>query len=97
MVGLDLEVAGATSSFTAVAAALGLPPGTALGGTDLLTMVALADLNVAATADAASTAVSVSDQMGAGATGSDNVTTYVGTDSNNAANLSDTGVSTVTV
>lgn len=97
MSGLDLEVAGAASAFSAVAAALGLPPTSPLAGSSLLGLIALGDLNVAASRDTASNAAAVADQAAAGATGIDNVTTYVGTDTNNAGALSDSGVSTVAV
>ncbi|WP_454793818.1 hypothetical protein [Mycolicibacterium lutetiense] len=97
MSGLDLEVAGAASAFATVAAALGLQPAPGGFGVDMLSITALADLNVAATRDAASNAAAVADQTAAGATGIDNVATYVGTDTNNAASLSDSGASTVAV
>lgn len=97
MSGLDLEVAGAASAFAAVAAVLGLPPTSPLAGASLYGLLALADLNVATTRDAASSAAATADQAAAGATGADNVGTYVGTDTNNAAALSDGGASTVAV
>lgn len=97
MPGLDLEVAGAASAFATVAAALGLEAAPGGAGVDLLSMAALTHLNVSATRDAASNAASAADQASAGATGIENVTTYVATDTNNAGALSDTGTSTVTV
>lgn len=97
MSGLDLEVAGAASAFSAVAAVLGLSPSAPLAGASLYGLMALGDLNIAAAHDAASSAAASADQAAAGATGIDNVTTYVGADTNNAASLSDTGVSTVAV
>lgn len=97
MSGLDLEVAGAASAFATVAAALGFQPAPSGFGVDLLSLTALADLNAAATRDAASSAAAEADQAGAGATGIDNVTTYVGTDTNNAAALGDSGAATVAV
>ncbi|MEN4464177.1 MULTISPECIES: hypothetical protein [Mycolicibacterium] len=97
MPGLNLEVAGATSAFSAAAAVLGLPPSAPLAGASLYGLITLIDLNAAAAHDAASSAAAEADQAGAGATGIDNVTTYVGTDTNNAAALGDSGAATVAV
>lgn len=97
MSGLELEVPGAASAFATVAAVLGIPPTVPLAGSSLYGLWASAYLNVAKSRDAASSAMAVSDQAAAGATGIDNVTSYVGTDTNNAAALGDTGTSTVAV
>lgn len=97
MSGMDLEIPGAASAFATVAAALGLEPVPGGAGVDLLSMAALILLNEAAIRDAASNAAAAADQAHAGATGTDNVTTYVGTDANNAAALGDSGAPTVAV
>lgn len=74
-----------------------MPPSVLAAGTDLFSMVALEDLNFSVVRDGASNAAAAAEQAGAGATGTDNLATYVETDANNGVNLSDSGASTVAV
>ncbi|MBU8817546.1 hypothetical protein EB74_03245 [Mycobacterium sp. SWH-M5] len=90
--GLELEVAGASQGFAAVARVLGVAPRSVAGGRDPLSLLALAGLNKFTAKATANAAAAVSNQAAAGATGTTNVENYVTADHVNADELGDTGL-----